>query len=148
MGLSQDLEWREVMSLYTADGTKQCDLIMSWRQFSRHILYAVDTTLDSSSRIDWWEIMSWYPLDGTIFFVGSTTEQGPLDIADVTDSSWQWGPGHHFFSSPSRFQESRINMGLSQDLDWREVMSWYAVGGEAYTVRGTTQQEPGSIDAY
>ena len=38
-------------------------------------------------------------------------------------------------------------MGLSQDLDWREVMSWYAVGGEAYTVRGTAQQEPGSIDA-
>ena len=26
-------------------------------------------------------------------------------------------------------------------------MSWYAVGGAAYTVRGTTQQELGSIDA-
>ena len=38
-------------------------------------------------------------------------------------------------------------MGLSQDLDWREVMSWYAVGGATYTVRGTAQQEPGSIDA-
>ena len=37
-------------------------------------------------------------------------------------------------------------MGLSQDLDCREVMSWYAVGGVAYIVRGTTQQEPGSID--
>ena len=39
-------------------------------------------------------------------------------------------------------------MGLSQDLDWREVMSWYAVGGAAYTVRGTTQKEPRSINAY
>ena len=38
-------------------------------------------------------------------------------------------------------------MGLNQDLDWREVMSWYAVGGEAYAVRVTTQQGPGSIDA-
>ena len=38
-------------------------------------------------------------------------------------------------------------MGLSQDLDWREVMSWYAVGEATYTVRGTAQQEPGSIDA-
>ena len=38
-------------------------------------------------------------------------------------------------------------MGLSQDLDWREVMSWYAVGGATYTVSGTTQQESGSIDA-
>ena len=31
-------------------------------------------------------------------------------------------------------------MGLSQGLDWREVMSWY-------TVRGIAQQESGSIDA-
>ena len=38
-------------------------------------------------------------------------------------------------------------MGLIQDLDWREVMSWYIVGGIDYTVRGTTQQEPGRIDA-
>ena len=35
-----------------ANGTKQHELIMSWRQLSRHIPYAVDTTLDSSSRID------------------------------------------------------------------------------------------------
>ena len=38
-------------------------------------------------------------------------------------------------------------MGLNQDMDWREVMSWYAVDGAAYTIRGTAQQEPGSIDA-
>ena len=37
-------------------------------------------------------------------------------------------------------------MGLSQDLDWREVMSWYAVGGAAYIVKATTQQKPQSID--
>lgn len=84
--------------------------------------------------------MSWYPLDGTIFFVGSTTEQGPLDIADVTDSSWQGGTGHHSFSTPSRFQQSRISVGLSQDLDWRGVMSWYTVDGTGYTVTGTAQQ--------
>ena len=83
--------------------------------------------------------MSWYPLDGMVFFVGSTVEQGPLDIVDVTDSSRQGDPGHHFFITPSRFQEGRINMGLSQDLDWREVMSWYAIGGADYKVRGTTQ---------
>ena len=91
--------------------------------------------------------MSWYPLDGTVFFVGSTTEQGPLDIVAITNFSWQEGIGRRFFSTPSRFQESRINVGLSRDLDWREVMSWYAVRGAAYTIRGTTQQEPGSIDA-
>ena len=82
--------------------------------------------------------MSWYPLDGTVFFVGSTVEEGPLDITEVIDSSWQGGTGHHFFSTPSRFQESRISMGLSQDLDWREMMSWYAVGGAAYAATGTT----------
>ena len=38
-------------------------------------------------------------------------------------------------------------MGLSQELDWREVMSWYVVGGAAYAVTGTAQPEPGSIDA-
>ena len=32
-------------------------------------------------------------------------------------------------------------------VDWREVMSWYAVDGPAYTVIGTSQQEPESIDA-
>ena len=36
-------------------------------------------------------------------------------------------------------------MGLNQDLDWREVMSWYAVGGATYTVRGTTQQSQGAL---
>ena len=87
--------------------------------------------------------MSWYPLDGTIFFIGSIAKQGPLDIVDDTDSSWKWGTGHHFFNTPSRFQESMISMGLSQDLGWREVMSWYVVGGEAYPVKGTTQQKPG-----
>ena len=85
--------------------------------------------------------MSWYPLDSTIFFVGSTTEQGPLDIVDVTDSSWQEGTGRRFFSTPSRFQGSRINVGLSQDLDWREVMSWYTVDGTTYIVTDTAQQE-------
>ena len=101
--------------------TEQHELIMSWRQLSRHVPYATDTTLDSSSKIDWREVMSWYPLDCTIFFVGSMTEQ-PLDIADVTNSSWQWGTGRHFFSTPSRFQQSRISVGLSQDLDWRELI--------------------------
>ena len=38
-------------------------------------------------------------------------------------------------------------MGLSQELDWREVMSWYAVGGATYAVTGTAQQEPGRIDS-
>ena len=38
-------------------------------------------------------------------------------------------------------------MGLSHNLDWREVMSWYAVGGVAYAATGTAQQEPRSIDA-
>ena len=73
--------------LSLADRAEQCELITVWRQHSRRVPYAVDTTLDSSSRIDWQEIMSWYPLDGKISFVGSTTEQGPLDIADVTNSS-------------------------------------------------------------
>ena len=91
--------------------------------------------------------MSWYPLDGTVFFVASTVEQGPLDIVDVTDSSWQEGTGCRYFRTPSRFQESRISMGLSQELDWREVMSWYAVGGAAYAVTGTAQQELGSMGA-
>ena len=31
-------------------------------------------------------------------------------------------------------------MGLSQDLDWREVMSWYTVDGTTYTVTDTAQQ--------
>ena len=31
-------------------------------------------------------------------------------------------------------------MGLSQDLDWREVMSWYTVDGTTYTVTDTVQQ--------
>ena len=39
--------------LSLADGTEQRELIMSWRRFTGHIPYAVDTTLDSSSRIDW-----------------------------------------------------------------------------------------------
>ena len=91
--------------------------------------------------------MSWYPLDGAIFFIGIIAEQGPLHMIDVTDSSWQWDTGQHFFNIPSRLQESRISIGLSQGLDWREVMSWYTVGGAAYTVTGTAQQEPGSIDA-
>ena len=80
--------------------------------------------------------MSWYPLDGTIFFVGSTTEQGSSDITDDTDSSWQWGTDRHFFNIPSWFQESRINIGFSQGLDWREMMSCYTVGGVAYIVIG------------
>ena len=82
--------------------------------------------------------MSWYPFDGTIFFIGSTAEQGPLDITYDTDSSGKWGTDRHLFSVPSRFQESRINIGFSQGLDWREVMSWYTVGGAAYTVIDTT----------
>ena len=82
--------------------------------------------------------MSWYPLDGMIFFVGSTARQGPLDMTDDTGSSWQWG---RFFSIPSRFQESRINSGFSQGLDWREVMSWYTVDGATYTVIDIAQQE-------
>ena len=122
-----------------ADRAEQWESITSWRQHSGHVPCAVVATLDSFSRMDWREIMSWYPLDSTVFFVGSTTEQGPLDIVDVTDSSWQEGTGRRFFSTPSRFQESRINVGLIQDLDWREVMSWYAVGGASYTVIGTTQ---------
>ena len=74
--------------LSLADKTKQRELITSWRQHSRRVPYIVFATLDSSSRMDWRDIMSWYPLDGTIFFVGSIVEQGPLDIEDVTDSSW------------------------------------------------------------
>ena len=38
-------------------------------------------------------------------------------------------------------------MGLSQDLDWREVRSLYAVGGAVYAVTGVVQHEPGSIGA-
>ena len=85
-----------------ADRAKQWELITGLRQHSRRVPYAVVVaTLDSSSRMDWREIMSWYPLDGTVFFIGSTTEQGPLDITDVTDSRWQGGTGRHFFSTPS-----------------------------------------------
>ena len=90
--------------------------------------------------------MSRYPLDGTVFSVGSTAEQEPLDILDVTDSSWQEGTSCHYLRT-SRFQESRVSMGLSRNLDWREVMSWYAIGGAANVVTGTTHREPGSIDA-
>ena len=85
--------------------------------------------------------MSWYPLDGTILFVRSIADQGPLDMTYDTDSSWQWGIDRHFFSIPSLFQESRISIGFSQGLDWREVMSWYTVCGAAYTVIDTTLQE-------
>ena len=74
-----------------ADRAEQCELIMGWRQHSMRVPYVVFVALDSSSRMDWREIMIWYPLDGMIFFVGSTTEQGPLDMTDDTDSSWQWG---------------------------------------------------------
>ena len=91
--------------------------------------------------------MSWYPLDDTLFFVGSTTEQVPLDIVDVTNPSWREGTDCCYFRTPSRFQESKISMGLSQGLDRIEVMSQYAVGGAAYAVTGAAQQEPGSIDA-
>ena len=122
-----------------ADRAEQWELITSWRQHSGHVPCSVVATLDSSSRMDWREIMSWYPLDGMVFFVGSTAEQGPLDIVDVTDSGWQEGTSRRFFSTPSQFQESRISVGLSQDLDWREVMSWYTVDGTAYTVTDTTQ---------
>ena len=75
--------------LSLADRADQCELITGWQQHSRRVPYTVVATLNSSSRMDWREIMSWYPIDGMIFFIGSTTEQG-LDIADVTDSSWQW----------------------------------------------------------
>ena len=66
---------------------------------------------------------------------------GPLDMEDDIDSSWQWGTDQNFFSIPSRFQEIRINIGFSQGLDWREVMSWYTVGGESYTVIDIARQE-------
>ena len=66
-----------------------------------HVPYVVVATLDSYSKMDWWEIMSWYPLGGTVFFVGSIAEQGPLDIVDVTDSSWQEGTGCRYFRTPS-----------------------------------------------
>ena len=100
--------------LSLADRAEQRELITGWRQHSRHAPYAVVVaTSDPSSRMDWREIMIWYLLDGTIFFVGSTAEQGPLDIAVVTNSSWHGGTSHHSFSTPSRFQESRIIMGLS-----------------------------------
>ena len=115
-------------------------MITGRRQYPRHVPYAVVVaTADSTSRMDWREIMSWYPLDGTVLFVGSTAEQGPLDIVDVTDPRWQEGTDSHYFRTPSQFQESRISMGLSQDVDWREVMSWYAVGEAAYAVTSTSQ---------
>ena len=66
----------------------QWELITGWWQHSRHVPYEVFVaTSNASSKMDWREIMSWYPLDGTVFFVGSTSDQGPLDIADVADSS-------------------------------------------------------------
>ena len=127
---------------------EEWELITHWRQHPRHVPYAVFVAIsDSSPSLDWREVMSWYPPDGTMFFVGSTTEQGPLDIVDVTDPSWQEGTGCCYFRTPSQFQESRISIGLSQDLDWIEVMSRYAVGGATYAVTSAAQQEPESIDA-
>lgn len=101
----------------------------------------------SSHRMDWREIMSSYPINGMISSISDLLEQAPPNMSEATYFSWQWDRGRKLFSIPSLCQDRRIIIALNQGLDWREVMSWYAISGETFTSRSIAPQEPWRIDA-
>ena len=68
-------------------------------------------------------------------------------MGDITGFSWQQDAGWTLISVSARHQHDEIDIGLCQGLDWREVMSWYAVDGASSTTDVITQQESSSIDA-
>lgn len=90
--------------------------------------------------------MSWYPTDGVSFLVRGITFSEPLEVRDVTCFSWQQDVGWPLISISKQCQHDEIGFGPCPRLDWREVMSWYVVGGETYTARVIAQHEPWSID--
>jgi len=114
-------------------------------QHSGLVPYTGAHASDPSHGMDWGEIMTWYLIGGTIFSIGSTIQQGPLDTRSTTCPNWQWEVGQQLSSISGLHLHSRATHGLCQGLDWRGVMSWYTVDGAAFIVRAIRQQEPWSI---
>jgi len=92
--------------------------------------------------LDWREIMSWYPIDGVSFLVRSIVLKEPLEVRDITCSSWQHDVGWLLINVSAQHQHDEIDLGLCHGLDWREVMSWYTVDGATFMVGVITKQEP------
>ena len=65
-----------------------------------------------------------------------------MDVRDVTCSIGPWivdQKSIEILVALAQHPQIRINLGLDQKLDWREVMSWYTVGGAAYIVIAIAQ---------
>lgn len=67
-------------------------------------------------------------------------------MRDITGFSWQQNVGWSLISILAQHQHDEIDLGLRQELDWREVMSWYAVHGATFLVGVIVEQEPWSLD--
>ena len=89
--------------------------------------------------------MSWYPIDGVSFLVPGTFRHEYLDERVVACFSGPWIVDRQSINlsvALAHHQQSKIDLGLDQRLDWREWMSWPTLHGVTATARGSAQSEP------